>query len=108
MTRVGARHIQQRRHAMHLPIAATLASGLLAVTAMGTAAQSPGPDTTHPIASTTPPRAGGAIDSPAADLRTTVGLKLGEHIILVVKATDAGLHGDTGAFDAYNVLLNTN
>jgi plastocyanin len=93
---------------MHIRIAATLASGLLAVTAMGVAAQSPGPDTTHQMASTARSGAGGAIDSPAADLRTTLNLKLGEHIILALKATDAGLRGDSGAFDAYNILLNTN
>ena len=38
-----------------------------------------------------------AIDSPAADLRTTLDLKLGEHIILAVKATGAALRGDTDA-----------
>lgn len=92
---------------MHLRISAILASGLLAVTAMGISAQAPGPDVTDQ-AVTTPSGAGGGIDSPAANLRTTLNLKLGEHIILALKATDAGLHGETASFDAYNVLLNTN
>ena len=65
-------------------------------------------DTTHPMESTSPSGAAGAIDSPAANLRTTLNLKLGEHIILALKATDAGLHGDTASFDAYNGLLNSN
>jgi hypothetical protein len=93
---------------MSLRIAATLASGLLAVTALGVSAQSPGPAASHPTASNAPAGVGGAIDSSAANLRTTLDLKLGEHIILALKATDAGLHGDTAAFDAYNGLLNTN
>lgn len=78
---------------MHSRILAILVSGLLAVSAIGVSAQSPGPS---------------SIDSPAADLRTDLDLKLGEHIILALKATDAALHGDTATFDAYNVLLNTN
>jgi hypothetical protein len=54
------------------------------------------------------PAAGGAIDSPAADLRTTLNLKLGEHIILAFKATGAALQEEQDQFAAYAKLLNTN
>ena len=47
-------------------------------------------------------------DSAAADLRTTLNLKLGEHIILASKATGAALGGRTEAFTAYAALLNAN
>ena len=94
-------------------IVATLASGLLVVSAMGVSAQSPAASmapmglaaaSMAPAGSMTP----GAIDSPAANLRTTLDLKLGEHIILALKATDAALNGNTDLFGAYGKLLNTN
>ncbi|MEO7665345.1 MAG: hypothetical protein ABIV26_09485 [Candidatus Limnocylindrales bacterium] len=47
-------------------------------------------------------------DSAAADLRTNLDLKLGEHIILASKATGAALGGRTDEFNAYGALLNTN
>ena len=49
-----------------------------------------------------------ATDSPAADLRTTLNLKLGEHIIFASKATGAALAGDDAEYKAYADLLNTN
>ncbi len=95
-------------------IVATLASGLLVVTAMGVSAQSSTGSMT-PMGSMTPvgsmapaSTSPGAIDSPAANLRTTLDLKLGEHIILALKATDAALNGNTPLFQAYAKLLNTN
>ena len=66
--------------------------------------------TDHAMGSMAPasPGMGGAIDSPAADLRTTLDLKLGEHIILAFKATGAALQGEAEQFAAYGALLNTN
>ncbi|MEZ4595613.1 MAG: cupredoxin domain-containing protein [Chloroflexota bacterium] len=93
---------------MHPRISAMLASALLAATAVGASGQSSGPDTTHTVASAAPSGAPAASDSAAANLRTTLDLRLGEHIILALKATDAGLHGDSAAFDAYNILLSRN
>ncbi len=99
---------------MNPRIVATLASGLLVVSAVGASAQSPAasmapmvsmaPASMAPGASAVP----GAIDSPAANLRTALDLKLGQHIILALKATDAALHKDTPLFKAYAKLLNTN
>jgi hypothetical protein len=95
-------------------IVATLASGLLVVSAMGVSAQSPAasmaPMGSMAAASMAPgaSMAQGAIDSPAANLRTALDLKLGEHIILALKATDAALNGNTDLFGAYGKLLNTN
>ncbi|MCY7419378.1 MAG: hypothetical protein LH650_12980 [Chloroflexi bacterium] len=95
-------------------IVATLASGLLVVSAMGASAQSPAasmaPETMAPMVSMEPgsSMAPGAIDSPAATLRTVLDLKLGEHIILALKATGAALQGETEQFQAYGTLLNTN
>jgi hypothetical protein len=84
-----------------------LATGLLAVSVAGTAAQSPAPALTdHPMGSLAP--TAGAIDSPAADLRTALDLKLGEHIILAFKATGAALQGEDEQYAAYGSLLNTN
>ncbi len=51
---------------------------------------------------------GGDVDSAAADLRTTLDIRLGEHLMLVAKATGAALGGRTEEFDAYGTLLNTN
>ncbi|MBI2777509.1 MAG: hypothetical protein HYX57_09670 [Chloroflexi bacterium] len=48
------------------------------------------------------------IDSRAADLRTVLDLKLGEHIIFASKATGAALGGRTDEFAAYGGLLNAN
>ena len=47
-------------------------------------------------------------DSAAADLRTSLNLALGEHIILASKATGAALGGRNEQFAAYGSLLNTN
>jgi hypothetical protein len=47
-------------------------------------------------------------DSAAADLRTALDLKLGEHIIFAAKATGAALDGRADEFAAYGGLLNTN
>ena len=47
-------------------------------------------------------------DSPAADLRTTLDLKLGEHIILASRRPSAALGGRNDEFAAYGGLLNTN
>jgi hypothetical protein len=68
------------------------------------APESMAPESMAPSAST------GAVmtDSAAADLRTTLDLKLGEHIILAAKATDAALGGRDEEFAAYGELLNTN
>ena len=68
------------------------------------APESMAPESMAPSAST------GAVmtDSAAADLRTTLDLKLGEHIILAAKATDAALGGRDKEFAAYGDLLNTN
>ena len=90
-------------------IIAALTSGVLVLGAAGAvSAQSPSamPAMSMAPASTVP----GSSDvlSPAADLRTTLDLKLGEHIILAVKATGAALRGDTEQFQAYGGLLNTN
>ncbi|MEO7118965.1 MAG: copper amine oxidase, partial [Candidatus Limnocylindrales bacterium] len=49
-----------------------------------------------------------ATDSMAADLRVGLDLKLGEHIILALKATNAALGARTEEFTAYGDLLNTN
>ncbi len=46
--------------------------------------------------------------SKAADLRTTLDLRLGEHLILASKATDAALGGRTDEYQAYAALLNQN
>ena len=56
------------------------------------------------------PSAGGAVmtDTAAADLRTALDLKLGEHIIFASKATGAALGGRNEEFAAYGELLNTN
>ncbi|HYH92016.1 MAG TPA: hypothetical protein VD763_02565 [Candidatus Saccharimonadales bacterium] len=56
------------------------------------------------------PSAGGEVvtDSAAADLRTTLNLKLGEHLILASKATNAALGARNDEFAAYGELLNTN
>ncbi len=66
--------------------------------------------TDHAMGSMAPgsPGMGGAIDTPAADLRTTLDLKLGEHILLAFKATGAALQGENEQFAAYAKLLNTN
>jgi len=66
--------------------------------------------TDHAMGSMAPasPGMGGAIDSPAADLRTALDLKLGEHILLAFKATGAALQGEDEQFAAYGKLLNTN
>ncbi len=50
----------------------------------------------------------GATDSPAADLRVSLNLALGEHLILASKATNAALGGRNEEFAAYGELLNTN
>jgi hypothetical protein len=93
------------------PIAA-LAAGLLVVAGTaGAAAQSAEPGSSgHSMMSMAPMGSGmsGAVDSAAADLRVALDLKLGEHIILAFKATDAALRGDDAAFGAYGKLLNTN
>ena len=47
-------------------------------------------------------------ESPAADLRTTLDLALGEHLILAAKATNAALGGRSDEFAAYGDLLNKN
>jgi hypothetical protein len=54
--------------------------------------------------------AGGEVttDSAAADLRTQLNLKLGEHLIFASKATGAALDGRNDEFAAYGELLNTN
>ena len=84
-----------------------LAAGLLVASAAGVAAQSPAPAMTdHAMGSMAP--ASGATDSAAADLRTALDLKLGEHIILAFKATGAALQGEEDQFKAYGALLNTN
>ena len=51
-----------------------------------------------------------AVSSPAADLRVTVNLLLGEHLILAAKATGAALGGAARAneFMAYGAALNKN
>ena len=64
-----------------------------------------------PTASTAPsPSTDGAVmtDTAAADLRTALDLKLGEHIIFASKATGAALGGRNEEFAAYGTLLNTN
>ena len=48
------------------------------------------------------------VDSAAADLRTNLNLKLGEHQILAAKATGAALGGREAEFQAYGALLNEN
>jgi hypothetical protein len=88
-----------------------IAAGLLVASTAGAAAQSPVPAMTdHAMDSMAPasPGTDGAIDSPAADLRTTLNLKLGEHIILAFKATGAALQEEQDQFAAYAKLLNTN
>jgi len=93
--------------------------GLLVLTTVGAAAQSPSmAPAMSPAASMAPmgsmaPTASmmpGAVDvlSPAADLRASLDLMLGEHIILAVKATGAALAGDQKEFEAYGGLLNSN
>ena len=54
--------------------------------------------------------AGGEVvtDSAAADLRTQLNLKLGEHLIFAAKATGAALGGRTDEFGAAGEALNTN
>ncbi|MFP5342020.1 MAG: hypothetical protein ACLGIJ_03705 [Candidatus Limnocylindria bacterium] len=47
-------------------------------------------------------------DGAAADLRTALNLKLGEHIILAAKVTGAALDGRSDEFAAYGGLLNAN
>jgi hypothetical protein len=47
-------------------------------------------------------------DSPAADLRVSLNLALGEHLILASKATNAALGGRNEEFAAYGDLLNKN
>jgi len=56
------------------------------------------------------PSAGGAVmtDTAAADLRTALNNKLGEHLIFASKATGAALGGRADEFAAYGALLNTN
>ncbi len=55
-----------------------------------------------------PSDAGVMTDTAAADLRTQLDLKLGEHIIFASKATGAALGGRSDEFAAYGDLLNTN
>ena len=47
-------------------------------------------------------------DTAAADLRTALNNKLGEHLIFASKATGAALGGRADEFAAYGALLNTN
>jgi hypothetical protein len=56
------------------------------------------------------PSDGGVVtsDTAAADLRTALNIKLGEHLILAAKATGAALDGRADEFGAYGGLLNTN
>jgi hypothetical protein len=56
------------------------------------------------------PSDGGMVtsDTPAADLRTSLNIALGEHLILAAKATGAALDGRADEFAAYGGLLNTN
>ena len=92
---------------MQTRLVTTLAGSLLVISAVGVSAQSPAatmaPMGSMAVASMAPSGSmtPGAIDSPAADLRTALDLKLGEHIILALKATDAALAGQTDPFQAY-------
>lgn len=84
---------------------ATALVGVLAVSTVGpavriAAAAEPSMPASHQVIQTT--------TDAASDLRVTLDLALGEHIVLALKATGAALHGDPADFDAYNLLLNTN
>jgi hypothetical protein len=49
-----------------------------------------------------------AVSSKAADLRVTINLLLGEHLILAAKATGAALGARSNEFSAYGAALNKN
>ncbi len=67
------------------------------------------PMSSHDMTSPSPAGSPGAMtDGGAADLRTTLNVLLGEHIILASKATGAALGGRSDEFAAYGALLNTN
>lgn len=51
---------------------------------------------------------GAEIDSKAANLRVTLNLLLGEHLIFAAKATGAALGDRTAEYEAYGELLNKN
>ncbi len=86
----------------------TACSGGGATTAPSTAPTAAPPASATPEASMEPSMAPAMTDSAAADLRTALDLKLGEHIILASKATGAALDGRGDEFAAYGTLLNTN
>ena len=90
-------------------IGATLLSGVMILPSIGVAAHD-GPHPELAAARTAQSDApNGDIDAnAAADLRTTLDLLLGEHLILAAKATGSALAGDSAAFEAYGGLLNTN
>jgi hypothetical protein len=103
-----ARHIT-------LPLVAALALAACSGGAAPPAAQSQAPAPSDAMMSHGPsmtPAASPAADmltrSPAADLRTTLDLALGEHLILAAKATNAALGGRSDEFAAYGDLLNKN
>jgi hypothetical protein len=99
-----------------LPLAAVLAftacsGGGAATTApqAATPAPSMAPMSHEPsMAPSASTGSGPVTDSPAADLRTTLDLALGEHLILAAKATNAALGGRSDEFAAYGDLLNKN
>ena len=81
-------------------LAAVVASGLLVA---GALAASSGTGTTHTMAGMTKTAAA----SPAADLRVTLGNLFGEHAVLAMNATNAGITGSK-AFPAAAASLDKN
>ena len=90
------------------PLAVAMALGTVALGACTKSNTTTSPPTTPASSGGTSPVAEVVTDSKAADLRTTVNLKLSEHIVLAIKAVDAALGGRSAEFTAYGDLLNTN
>lgn len=93
------------------PLVASLAAGTIVLAACSKSTTTLGSSPTPTPAASASGAASGAapvVDSPAANLRVSVNLLLGEHISLAIKAVDAALNGRTQDFSAYNTQLNTN
>lgn len=98
------------RRRLVTPFVAALAAGTLVLAACSKSTTTSGSSSSPSPAASASASAGAApvVDSPAANLRVTVNLLLGEHISLAIKAVDAALNGRTQDFSAYNTQLNTN